>query len=253
LTRKGLLTNADDFGLCPEIDGAIFRLARAGRIGGTSVLVNLIDENGLSLLGDFPPSVGIGVHASFTLGPFCGSPEETAGFLAPDGRPLKPSTRFIEHARLDAVELELTRQVEKALSLGLRLTHLDSHHHAHRRPDLMAMFARVALRRGLALRSIDSETRSIARGAGAPTSDHFIMEFYDDGATLSNLEMLLSDLPSGVSEMMSHPAIEGPGLAATSGYVEGRYREYELLASEEYGELLDRLGIELVGWDDISR
>jgi predicted glycoside hydrolase/deacetylase ChbG (UPF0249 family) len=222
-------------------------------VSGISVLSNHVSDASLDMLRGLPSAIGVGLHACFTLRPFVSPDSEIGSFLDDTDSPLKPSPRFLEAADRDEVRREFARQLDRCHGWDLNLTHLDSHHHVHRRPDVLELFCCAAKLHDMGVRTIDSETRSITRQHGARTTDHFVMGFYGEGATLENLRSLLTDIPEGVTELMTHPALDGPGLPGVTSYAEGRVREFDVLSSEEFGALLEALDIEIVSWDAVPR
>jgi hypothetical protein len=79
--------------------------------------------------------------------------------------------------------------------------------------------------------------------------DWFLESFYANGATRENLKMLVENLPDGTSELMCHPGHVDDDLLRGSSYSTERAREIEILCDPEIPQLLDRHGIELVGFD----
>jgi predicted glycoside hydrolase/deacetylase ChbG (UPF0249 family) len=84
-----------------------------------------------------------------------------------------------------------------------------------------------------------------------PTPDHFVEDFYAEGATLNDLIGIVEDLPMGTSELMCHPAVVDEELRLTSGYVEPRTRELELLTDAAVRRAVQRSGVRLISYGQL--
>jgi hypothetical protein len=84
------------------------------------------------------------------------------------------------------------------------------------------------------------------RREGIPTPDHFVEDFYADGATLNDLIGIVEDLLAGTSEIMCHPAVVDEELRSTSGYAEPRTRELDVLTNGAVRQAVQRSGVRLI-------
>jgi predicted glycoside hydrolase/deacetylase ChbG (UPF0249 family) len=75
---------------------------------------------------------------------------------------------------------------------------------------------------------------------GIPAPDWFVEGFYGN-ATVSRLISIIGQLPPGVSELMTHPAVD-------TGYEEDRIAEVKALTSPEVRTALENTGIRLVNY-----
>jgi chitin disaccharide deacetylase len=147
-----LIINADDLGMSPEVNDATFDLMSKGRISSATILANAPATRQAARLISAFPRCSFGVHLNVTqFEPLTGG---SGARLLIDER--GQMSRANEAARLgperlQAVYQELSAQVEYVASLGVRVSHLDSHHHVHTRPAffpaLKAVQRRYRLRR----------------------------------------------------------------------------------------------------------
>jgi predicted glycoside hydrolase/deacetylase ChbG (UPF0249 family) len=214
---KLLVVNADDLGYDPEIDRGILEAHGRGIVTSATAMVGT--PFAAAALRAAPASLDLGLHA--VLDPALGRAE---------------------------AEEELRRQLARFVELrGAPPTHLDSHKHAHARPELLAAFAAVAAELGLPVRALDAAMRGELRARGVRTAEAFLGD-----ATLRpawTLEALLASLATvgeGVTELMAHPG-HVPSHARTSFGVE---REVELraLCDPRARAAAERAGIRLCGW-----
>ncbi|HVP20582.1 MAG TPA: ChbG/HpnK family deacetylase [Anaerolineaceae bacterium] len=93
--------------------------------------------------------------------------------------------------------------------------------------------------------------RNDAARLGAP--DWFIGAFFND-PTLANFSAILRQLPSGLSEIMVHPALEHEELyTMDEGYRAERPRELAVLLDRRARAEVDRLGIRLTDFTSARR
>ncbi len=194
-------------------------------------------------------ALGVGLHVQLTGGGTPASPRDQVRSL------VDASGRF--HAKPDAlagadpreVLAEARAQLHRFRELtGRRPTHFDSHHHAHKLPAVLEGLVTLAWETGLPVRGASAELRARLRSEALPTTDHFIGDFYDRGATLEALIAALVRLEPGTTELMCHPAVVDDELRATSAYAEPRARELEALLHQGVRETLQAAGVKLISF-----
>ena len=252
MTRR-LIVNADDYGRTRGINAGTLDAHRRGIVtSATAMVLESAAEEGIREALAAAPSLGLGLHVALTGGGPPASSPESLPTLAPNG--LLPRDADALPGRLPREEAarEIEAQIARFERLAGRLpTHLDSHHHSARHPDIEPVFAEAAARRGLPVRAADAAARERLRAAGLSTPDHFLDAFYGEGATLANLRGILERLPDGTSELMCHPGYPDEDLVRGSRYAREREREVAALCDPGLPQLLRRLGIELVGFDRV--
>jgi len=230
--QKNLIINADDFGLTPSVAEGILKAHQEGIVTSTTVLINssMIETDILKLKSS--PSLDVGLHLNVTWGKPVSSPSRLKTLLGEDGFFIrKPNFDNID---LKEVEMEWKAQIEKAKSLGLKLTHLDTHHHTHAHPAFLDIIAEIAKREKLAVRSQNSWIRNFLRANAIRTPDHFVEDFYGEGKTSQDhLESLLRFIPEGTTEVCCHPGFVDEELKKISSYNAPRARELETLTNPE--------------------
>jgi predicted glycoside hydrolase/deacetylase ChbG (UPF0249 family) len=169
-----------------------------------------------------------------------------------------------ERAALDQVERELRAQVERALALGLRPTHLDSHMGAlFTTPALYAAFVRVARAYRLpflAARGPDGRLPADVRPDQDVVLDTVITagpEVPPEGWTAFYLDAIRA-LKPGLAEMIVHLGRDDAELRAVTVNHEPwgaawRQRDDDVLRSPEFRQALEDNGVVLVRWKDLQR
>ncbi|MGR5278919.1 chitin disaccharide deacetylase [Vibrio rotiferianus] len=232
-----VIFNADDFGLTPGVNKGIVKAHQQGVVCSTTMMVGMDAEEHAVELAKQNPNLKIGVHLRFTTGsPLTGNPNLTNG-----------QARFVSYDELwkkqdfeeEVVYQEAIAQVEAFLKLGLSLSHLDSHHHAHTHPQLLPVIRKVAQKYKVPL-----------RGSGLcyienRVNYYFTDEFYDQGVSLEGIMKHLLSLKAqyDVVEVMCHPAEADQPLLLKSSYALQRELELQVLTSSIFQQELTKHGM----------
>jgi predicted glycoside hydrolase/deacetylase ChbG (UPF0249 family) len=251
-TAKKLIVNADDLGRTEGINEGIFDAHRRGIVTSATVMVNYPAARRVAVLSRDSPALGIGLHVVLSGGAPALPPEQVRSMVDANGRlPTKPGGL----AAADRAEVlaEVRAQLKRFREImGRDPTHFDSHHHSHREvPAVFDAMLTLAWETGLPVRSTSATMADQLRREGVPTPDHFVEEFYGEGATLNDLIGIVEDLPAGTSELMCHPAVVDEELRLTSGYVEPRTRELDVLTNVAVRQAVQRSGIRLISYGQL--
>lgn len=207
-----LIVAADDYGYAPAYDEGILEAARRGAVDAASAMVDRGDCEPEPLL---ETGVEIGLHLE--LGGLGGRDEEPH----PGRDRATPAERERAHA-------EAWRQLVRFEELfGRPAAYLDGHHHAHARPGLGLVIARLARERSLPVRSVDPRHRRLLRCQGVPTPDLLVGRLRESDPALPAELGGVGERPAGVVEWMVHPGYPDP--SAGSSYDAGRGEDLELV------------------------
>ncbi len=146
-----VIINADDLGISLAVNREIFRLAAEGAITSATLLANGESvADAAAELRKFP-RVSFGVHLNLTEF----QPVAASAGLRPI---IDEAGRFrgnhIREIRLDrelktAIFREWCAQIEKLIGLGIKPSHIDSHHHTHTIPGLFPVLRTVGKKYGI--------------------------------------------------------------------------------------------------------
>jgi chitin disaccharide deacetylase len=146
-----IIINADDLGLSPQVNDGIFELMTRGLITSATILANApFLEDAADRIPQFP-KCSFGVHLNLTqLAPLTQDPA-LLPLLDKDGHFSRAVFRraCLRAAVQRAILAEWTAQVNKIRSLGVEISHLDSHHDVHTDPRLFFTLKRLQQRFGL--------------------------------------------------------------------------------------------------------
>ncbi len=247
---KRLIVNADDFGRTPGVNAGTLEAHRNGIVTSATVMVlEPAAEQGIREALASAPELELGLHVVLTGGGFPASPAAAVATLAPEGRFARDAKALPARIDREEVRREIEAQVERFTLFAGRLpSHLDSHHHAALHPDVEPALSAAARERRLPVRASSFAARERLRRAGLRTPDTFLDGFYAEGATVANLRAILEGLLDGASELMCHPGFPDEQLLRGSSYARERGQEVEALCDPGLRALLERLGIELLGF-----
>jgi chitin disaccharide deacetylase len=146
--RPYVVINADDLAKSSEGDDAILRCFDRRLISSATVMANMPrfgEAIALIHAGGFQDRLG--VHLNLTEGfPLTDPIRRSSRFCSPAGQLLRvrgPIWRLTPEDA-NAVETELTAQIKNLLSVGIKPSHFDSHHHVHTQWPIGTIVLRLA-------------------------------------------------------------------------------------------------------------
>jgi predicted glycoside hydrolase/deacetylase ChbG (UPF0249 family) len=216
-----VIVNADDFGMSQQVNDAISALLEAGRVSSATLIMNgPAIEEAVARLKRYPRA-SFGVHLNaMEFRPLVEDPGLRV--LTHDDGNFRGNLRQVkitQHVR-EGVYAEWCAQIKRALTMGVAVSHLDSHFHTHNMPLLFPVLKRLqrkfgirkvrltqniyagpVARRLLAFKAVwNLALRNIVR---TRTTDIF-GPFIDFLSWLEN-----GGNPSGDIELMCHPGSSG--------------------------------------------
>jgi hopanoid biosynthesis associated protein HpnK len=228
---KRLVVTADDFGLGVDVNEAVRRAHRDGILTCASLMMG---APAVKEAVDIARAEGVpvGVHLTLVDGRPVLPPERLPDLVDSDGR-FKPGLvsaavrlALSSQARRQA-RAECEAQIEAFLATGLKLDHLNTHHHFHLHPLVLGLVVelarryrapavRVPLERGVppyrsallgaVMLPWTLRSRRRLRRAGVVTNDA-LFGLYDTGAmTEAAWLRIVPRIGPGITEVYCHPA-----------------------------------------------
>ena len=267
-----LVVNADDFGMSPGISRGILRAHREGIVTSASVLGNCGDFDDVRAMLAEAPEMGVGVHLALAgRGPIA-DPAQVPSLLTTGGRFHERGTDFVAawtKRKIDAtdVEREFDAQIARVRDAGIKIDHLDTHHHLGFLPVVGRTVEAVARKHGIAaIRSaIESPTLSwvtdprrgfkagVLTGLGWLTRRQLGARRYSaqswgyvESGRLDEVRVLeiIGRLGPGPHELICHP-----GEDSTTSY--DYTAELRALTSPKVRRALGQRGVTLCRWGDL--
>jgi predicted glycoside hydrolase/deacetylase ChbG (UPF0249 family) len=253
MSARWLIVNADDLGRTEAISAGIFEAHERGLVTSATLMVAYPAAESAGRVAASYPELGVGLHVQWSGGTPLLPPEEVPSLIDEDGRlPRRPDQRLAS-AAADEVLAEARAQLALFRELTGRLpSHLDSHHHAHRVPVALEALLVLATLHALPVRAASPAMAEELRRSGVVTTDHFVEDFYGEGANMATLRRVLQALPPGVTELMCHPGHVDEELRAESAYAVEREHEIEVLTSDEAKQLVETLGVRRIHFGGLA-
>jgi predicted glycoside hydrolase/deacetylase ChbG (UPF0249 family) len=255
---RRLLVVADDFGLTDGVTRGIAAAMAAGVVGATSAMVCVPGaERRISECAKRVPG-RVGLHLQLLGGRPRARHAVRTGFVdvgAVFPRKARDLTgRYLEP---HSVRREFDAQFAVMERLGIRPSHVDSHHHVHRMPQVFSAFRAFAHEHGLPARAMDRTMATDLRAAEVACADHCETSWY--GGVLS-VDSFIAAVQrgfraiggEGTLEIMTHPGYSDADLAAVSSYTAERDQELAVLTDPALANRLARIGVELIGHGDLA-
>ena len=258
-----LVLHADDLGMSHSVNRATFEALEKGWISSASILVPCPWFPEVARWARAHPEADLGIHlalnsewTSFRWGPLS-TPSEVPSPIDDQGYFPLVETTVAAKAKPAEVERELRRQVDRARSAGITLSHLDSHMGAlFQSPALFAVYQGLGKTYGLPLllqRSGDGGRddalidRVLAIEPGVPAS-----------GWLAAYQKLLEPLPPGAYQVILHLGYDDEEMrGATSDHpdwgAQWRQSDLDLVRGPQFRDWLKAKGFTLVRWRDLDR
>jgi len=257
---KRLIINADDFGACREVNMAVMQIARAGILGGASVLANGIGwQQAVDFLRD-NLELSAGIHLNVVEGRAISAAPEVRILTDRDG--LFPGLSTLlkrwmlrPFAVSRAVEIEWRAQIERLMRVGhafppaygcaVRLCQ-EYGIPALRHPSEKGTWP-IRRKSALALQSSLAISQRVTRRTGLRHNDNFL-GFRRVGAYgVTELIEDLRRIPYGLTEIALHPSMkDGVPYPKLNGDLERK-----TLLDDSLPGRIKGLGIELITWSTI--
>jgi predicted glycoside hydrolase/deacetylase ChbG (UPF0249 family) len=279
-----LILNADDFGLTSGVNRAVAELHRAGALTSATLMARAAATEEAIAISRSTPTLGVGCHVVLVDGEPVLSPTRDIPFLADPvdgcfhptlGGFLNELFRFDPKLIRD-IEAETAAQIALLQSRGVALTHIDTHKHVHMFPAVLRPVLRAARAAGIRavrnpfepawsrratprapwlrraevslLRLLEPAFRRIVTEEGFTTTDGALGVLATGTLDAATLAALLSDLPAGTWELVTHPGYNDADLLrAHTRLLASREIEREALASFHW-----RDGIELISFSRLG-
>ncbi|MTB52371.1 polysaccharide deacetylase family protein [Lewinella sp. W8] len=270
---KLLIVHADDLGVTHATNDASIAALERGTVSSASVMAPCPWLAEVAEWARANPNHDLGMHLTLTsewrlLRWGSSAPSDRVSSLLDSTGYFKPQcSALYETARAEEVEIEIRAQIDRAISLGLQPTHLDSHMGCLiYNPAFFGVYLKVAREYGIPAMASRNMLAALGENFAKQLTDQdlvidnvFTAGLPDYGTGLDNYyRNILADLPPGVSVLLIHTALDGAESAGMAGGVEGwgnrwRQQDYNFFTSDAFTQLLREQNIQLTTWRAISK
>ena len=274
--------NADDFGLTTGVNRAILSLNQRGKLTSTTLMAMADASAEAASLALSSPNLGVGCHVVLVDGtpalparqlPTLVDPT-TGRFRTTLGKFVKDL--FLGRIRTDEIEAEAEAQIARIGALGVSLTHIDTHKHTHMFPNVLRPVLRAARATGIRtvrnpfepawsiratprapwlrrfqvqlLHNLEPAFRRIVAEEGFVTTDGAIGVLATGTLDAETLTSLVSAMPDGTWELVTHPGYNDTALAnAGTRLLASRETEMATLTNAKFPQ-----DIELINFGQLT-
>lgn len=151
---RTLIVAADDFGMSPAVNAGIIRAHREGLLTDASLMVNGQGFADAVALARAHPTLSVGLHLVLVQGYAIAPAHEIPILVDRDGlfgnnAPWTGLRYFVTPGAGAQLRREITAQLDKFMSTGLPLSHVDGHMTIHMHPSVLDVLLEVAPRYGI--------------------------------------------------------------------------------------------------------
>ena len=236
---RRLIVNADDFGLTAGVNRGIIELNAAGLVTSSTLMARAGATDAALDAARNAPLLGAGCHVVLVDGEPVLPPSQIPTLVDrrtgqfPDSIRSFLARLLSGRTRAEEIEAEARAQIEFLQSRGLRLAHVDTHKHTHMFPAVLRAVLRAARSANIrAVRNPFEPEWAVRATAGAPlarvaqvtllrwlqpiwqriiaeegfkTTDGTIAVAGTGILNAATLRALLTELPGGTWELVTHP------------------------------------------------
>ncbi|MHC4707843.1 MAG: polysaccharide deacetylase family protein, partial [Planctomycetota bacterium] len=275
--QRVAIFHADDVGMCHGANAAFEELSKDGSINCGAVMVPCPWFSEVVAMAAANPDIDLGVHLALTSEwkSYRWAPISTtrrnSGLIDADGYFWHRLPMLAVHVVPEAAEAEMRAQIERALSAGIDVTHIDMHMGVALLPQLVDIYIRLGREYRLPVLlpkhlseytsvlefdniSLDEVTQGLGRleADGWPLVDHFRMTpGVPARESDSAYRELIAGLPKGLTVVAVHPNISGDIEVIIPEKAHFRTEEYRLFRDAEFKEFIASQNIHAIGFRPI--
>ncbi len=278
-TDKVLIAQLDDLGTCQSNMSAYTDLTNAGNINSAAVMAPCIWFPLVAHIARTTPGLDTGLQLTLTSEwdtirwrPIS-TVDPKSGLLDADG--LYPKNVAGLPSTIDQTILgrEFDAQINRALHMGVKLTHLDSHQSIAFDPRFTDLFSQFAKKYQLPLVFLrpdpsqwDSSTWMNAgwiieglnfatqfEQAGVPLLDSITdLTLSSPLSRVSDVKNFITQLPSGLHLIRIHAANHTPEIEAMTPDWAGYFADLNAWISADLKSFIEKAGVKTIGWAPIQ-
>lgn len=265
ITKKYLVINADDFGMCNSVNEASIDAFLKGCVTSLSIMPCGPYFDSAVLLAKKAKVRHLGVHLTLTsefrnLRWKPVAQGKKSSLVDKDGFFHRTINKFTRYAKRTEIVNELESQIQKAIRYGIIPTHLDCHMFLLHtevclRKDLMPVILYLCKKYSLPFRSpFVDECRYLQKNKIAVLSESF-KESYDIPARLKvkRYRGFIQNIKPGISEMILHCGYDNEELRKITKHSLRRKKDYDFALARSTREFIHECGAVPASWRDAAR
>ncbi|MDG2451084.1 MAG: polysaccharide deacetylase family protein [Saprospiraceae bacterium] len=273
-TDKLLIIHADDLGVAHSQNIASFLAMKTGPVNSSSIMMPCPWVSEVAEFAQKNPNADLGLHLTMTnewkhmnWGPLA-SKDKVPSLINEFGFLYDNCLSFGQKAKVEEAEIELRAQIDQAIEMGIRPTHLDTHMGClvFNSPELFEVYLKL----GREYKIPVMVGRLFVQAASPAfkekiTKDDIIIESiltanvpdYESGMA-AYYEKTLRNLSSGVNVLLIHLAFNNTEMQAVTIGKEPwgalwRQQDFDFFTSTKCKEIIEDEEIQLVTWREIQK
>ena len=267
---KLLIIHADDLGLEKSVNSTSFESLKKNTVSSASVIMTTDNIDEVANFSEMNPTLDLGVHLTVTsewkIHKWGGvlNDEDIPSLLNDNNHFYWNKRKFTKFSNLAEVRNELQAQIDLAISMGINISHIDSHEGAlFFDPDIFKMYLNLAKKNDL-LAFVPIQA-SVHFDENLTKPDHAIIfdQFFMAEAGIKPEEMekyyldILDDLKPGLSQIIVHFGLHNDIMKdITQGKIDygslWREIDYNVMNSEKFIKSLEENNIKLINYSDLK-
>lgn len=269
---KLLIIHADDAGLSHSENMATIQSLENGIVNSYSIMVPCPWFYEMALFAKSNPQFDNGIHLTLTcewenykFGPVLPI-KEVPSLVDENGHFYKKREQLRNNASVDDVKKELEAQIEKAISFGLKPTHIDSHMYSvGASPEFFDIYRDLGKKYKLPIMISHqlmemvglNPNLNINEGDLTIKKAHYgIFEYFESGKLGDYYSTFFKDVVSGLNIVLIHPAFDdnemkGITVNHPNFGAEWRQIDFESFINQNNKAKIKEHNIELITWNDI--
>jgi predicted glycoside hydrolase/deacetylase ChbG (UPF0249 family) len=269
---KLVILHADDLAVAHSVDMASFAALDQKAVSSASIMVPCAWLTEPAAYAKAHPDADLGLHLTLTSewktyrwGPVAPK-DQVASLLDADGYFYPDVEPVAQHAKPEEVEREIRAQIELAIKMGIRPTHLDMHMGTlAAKPEFYAVLVKVAHEYGLPFLAVHvPDERDKMMASLLSPKDVVLDSLVMFGGNVQpqrwteNYVAALKSIKPGVHYLIVHLGYDDSELQAVTvdhpDYgAAWRQRDFKSVTSPEFKKALQDNHIILIGWKDLKK
>jgi predicted glycoside hydrolase/deacetylase ChbG (UPF0249 family) len=277
--KRVIILHADDVGMCYEANASAQRSLLAGDYRSAAAMVPCPWFNEMAAWSVANPKHDVGLHLALTSEwqtyrwPSVAPRQKVAGLFDKMGYLHRDVPGVVMNATDAEVEAEIFAQYDRAVELGMKPGHVDTHMGTlYAKPGFTKAYLKLAVEKQVPAMVIEMTPHTIDkfRKQGYPFRDDMLKliadyplpklddfhalqgtKTYDEKKT--QLFTLIKGMPPGLHEIIYHPSTPTEGLKKITGSWQQRNWEDQLFADPEVKQFLKDQQIIVSDWKEVMQ